>query len=45
LRCYFFRPRMLRNMSNGSTKASSLGITNELRIYIASAAMAKLVHR
>ncbi|KAF2117651.1 FMN-dependent dehydrogenase [Lophiotrema nucula] len=44
LRRYFFRPRMLRDMSNGSTKTSFLGITSELPIYIAPAAMAKLGH-
>jgi len=44
LRRYFFRPRILRDMSNGSTKISFLGITSELPIYIALAAMAKLGH-
>lgn len=44
LRRYFFRPRVLRDMSNGSTRTSFLGITSELPIYIAPAAMAKLGH-
>ncbi|KAL8827641.1 MAG: hypothetical protein Q9170_006933 [Blastenia crenularia] len=43
-RRYFFRLRMLRDMSNGSTKTSFLGITSELPIYIAPGAMAKLGH-
>ncbi|KAH6714359.1 mitochondrial fmn-dependent dehydrogenase [Leptodontidium sp. MPI-SDFR-AT-0119] len=44
LRRYFFRPRMLRNISNGSIRTLFLGITSELLIYIAPAAMAKLGH-
>ena len=35
---------MLRDMSNGSIRTSLLGITSELPIYIAPAAMAKLGH-
>ncbi|KAF2821154.1 FMN-linked oxidoreductase [Ophiobolus disseminans] len=41
---YFFRPRMLRDMSNGSLKTSFLGFESELPIYIAPAAMCKLGH-
>ncbi len=44
LRRYFFRPRMLRDMSNGSLKTSYLGLPSELPIYIAPAAMAKMGH-
>ena len=42
LRRYFFRPRMLHDMSNGSTKTSFLGLESELPIYIAPVAMVKL---
>jgi L-lactate dehydrogenase (cytochrome) len=41
---YCFRPRMLRDMSNGSLKTSFLGYESELPIYIAPAAMCKLGH-
>ncbi|RYO37681.1 hypothetical protein AA0111_g2631 [Alternaria arborescens] len=44
LRRYSFRPRMLRDMSNGSIKTSFLGYESELPIYIAPAAMCKLGH-
>jgi L-lactate dehydrogenase (cytochrome) len=44
LRRYFFRPRVLRDMTNGSIKTSFMGFNSELPIYIAPAAMAKLGH-
>ena len=44
LRRYFFRPRMLRDMSDGSTETSFMGFKSDLPIYIAPAAMAKLGH-
>ncbi|KAI1873766.1 uncharacterized protein JN550_003035 [Neoarthrinium moseri] len=41
---YFFRPRILRDMSIGSTETSFLGIPVTMPIFIAPAAMAKLGH-
>lgn len=41
---YFFRPRILRDMSHGSTATTFLGIPTSLPIFIAPAALAKLGH-
>lgn len=41
---YFFRPRMLRDLRNGSTETTFLGIQSSLPVFISPAAMAKLGH-
>ncbi|KAL1606607.1 hypothetical protein SLS60_004012 [Paraconiothyrium brasiliense] len=41
---YFFRPRILRDMSHGSTATAFLGVPTSMPIFIAPAAMAKLGH-
>ncbi|KAH6681172.1 mitochondrial fmn-dependent dehydrogenase [Plectosphaerella plurivora] len=41
---YFFRPRVLRDMSHGSTATEVLGIPVSMPVMIAPAAMAKLGH-
>ena len=41
---YFFRPRILRDVTNGSTETEWMGIKSELPIFICPAAMAKLGH-
>lgn len=43
-RRYFFRPRILRDTSYGSTATTILGIPTSMPIFIAPAAMAKLGH-
>ncbi|KAJ4329892.1 hypothetical protein N0V87_010485 [Didymella glomerata] len=43
-RRYFFRPRVLRDTSYGSTATTILGIPTSMPIFIAPAAMAKLGH-
>lgn len=43
-RRYFFRPRILRDTSYGSTSTSFLGIPTSMPVFIAPAAMAKLGH-
>lgn len=43
-RRYFFRPRILRDTSYGSTATTFLGIPTAMPIFIAPAAMAKLGH-
>ncbi|KAJ8106638.1 hypothetical protein OPT61_g9404 [Boeremia exigua] len=43
-RRYFFRPRILRDTSHGSTATSFLGIPTSMPVFIAPAAMAKLGH-
>jgi L-lactate dehydrogenase (cytochrome) len=45
LRRYGFRPRMLHDMSNGSTQTSFMGIPCELPIYVSPVAMARLGHK
>lgn len=44
LRRYILRPRMLRDMSNHSTKTEFMGFPCELPIYVSPSAMAKLGH-
>ncbi|KAJ4356370.1 uncharacterized protein N0V89_004403 [Didymosphaeria variabile] len=41
---YFFRPRIMRDMSHGSTSTAFLGMPTSMPIFIAPAAMAKLGH-
>lgn len=41
---YFFRPRILRDVTTGSTATEWMGIKSELPIFICPAAMAKLGH-
>ncbi|KAF2014515.1 hypothetical protein BU24DRAFT_493107 [Aaosphaeria arxii CBS 175.79] len=41
---YFFRPRILRDTSTGSTESSILGIPTAMPVFISPAAMAKLGH-
>jgi L-lactate dehydrogenase (cytochrome) len=41
---YFFRPRILRDMTDGSTETNIMGIPSALPVFIASAAVAKLGH-
>lgn len=41
---YFFRPRILRDMTEGSTDTSIMGIPSAIPVFIAPAAMAKLGH-
>ncbi|KAF1930591.1 uncharacterized protein M421DRAFT_377288 [Didymella exigua CBS 183.55] len=43
-RRYFFRPRILRDTSHGSTATTILGMPTSMPIFIAPAAMAKLGH-
>lgn len=43
-RRYFFRPRILRDTSHGSTATTFVGIPTSVPIFIAPAAMAKLGH-
>ena len=43
-RRYYFRPRLLRNVSEGSTDTTFMGIKTTLPIFISPAAMAKLGH-
>ncbi|KAF3051292.1 Cytochrome b2, mitochondrial precursor [Didymella keratinophila] len=43
-RRYFFRPRILRDTSYGSTATTILGIPTSMPVFIAPAAMAKLGH-
>ncbi|EFX00064.1 mitochondrial fmn-dependent dehydrogenase [Grosmannia clavigera kw1407] len=43
-RRYFFRPRMLRDLTNGSAETTFVGIPTALPIFISPAAMAKLGH-
>ncbi|OSS52567.1 hypothetical protein B5807_02203 [Epicoccum nigrum] len=43
-RRYFFRPRILRDTSHGSTATTFVGIPTSMPIFIAPAAMAKLGH-
>ncbi|KAK9776277.1 putative FMN-dependent dehydrogenase-domain-containing protein [Seiridium cardinale] len=41
---YFFRPRILRDTSSGSTESSFLGLPTSMPVFISPAAMAKLGH-
>jgi L-lactate dehydrogenase (cytochrome) len=41
---YFFRPRVLRDMTTGTTNTSFVGIPTSTPIFISPAAMAKLGH-
>ncbi|KAH8203504.1 hypothetical protein TruAng_002375 [Truncatella angustata] len=41
---YFFRPRVLRDTSSGSTETSFIGLSSSMPIFISPAAMAKLGH-
>lgn len=41
---YFFRPRILRDTSVGSTESSFLGMPTTMPVFISPAAMAKLGH-
>ncbi|KAK6076205.1 glycolate oxidase [Seiridium cupressi] len=41
---YFFRPRVLRDTSSGSTGSSFLGVPTSMPVFISPAAMAKLGH-
>ncbi|KAF7519219.1 hypothetical protein G7054_g13168 [Neopestalotiopsis clavispora] len=41
---YFFRPRILRDTSTGSTESSFLGLPTSMPVFISPAAMAKLGH-
>lgn len=41
---YFFRPRILRDTSSGTTESSFLGLPTSIPIFISPAAMAKLGH-
>ncbi|PYH92062.1 L-mandelate dehydrogenase [Aspergillus ellipticus CBS 707.79] len=43
-RRYFFRPRILRDTSYGSTEKSFLGISSSMPVFISPTAMAKLGH-
>lgn len=43
-RRYFFRPRILRDMSHGDTDASIVGIPVSMPVLVCPAAMAKLGH-
>ncbi|OJJ45932.1 hypothetical protein ASPZODRAFT_152880 [Penicilliopsis zonata CBS 506.65] len=43
-RRYFFRPRVLRDMSTGSTETSFMGVETSMPVFISPAAMAKLGH-
>ena len=41
---YSFRPRMLRDVTSGSTETTFMGMKSTLPIFIAPAAMARLGH-
>jgi len=43
-RRYYFRPRILNDVTNGSINTTFMGINSELPIFISPAAMAKLGH-
>lgn len=43
-RNYYFRPRVLRDVTTGSTETEFMGIKSTLPIFISPAAMAKLGH-
>lgn len=43
-RNYYFRPRVLRDVTNGSTETTFMGVHSTLPIFISPAAMAKLGH-
>ena len=41
---YYFRPRILHNVTEGSTETTFMGIKSSLPVFISPAAMAKLGH-
>jgi L-lactate dehydrogenase (cytochrome) len=41
---YYFRPRILNDVTNGSINTSFMGVDSDLPIFISPAAMAKLGH-
>lgn len=43
-RRYYFRPRVLRDVTTGSTECEFMGVKSTLPIFISPAAMAKLGH-
>lgn len=43
-RRYYFRPRILNDVTNGSINTTFMGVESDLPIFISPAAMAKLGH-